>query len=91
MALGDNEDIQRMATRLEFLIERVSRLENQVATITSSIAAIQVEMSQMRRDEQIRSTAAQTMTAAQIAWLMLAFVGIATAIVLAIYVGGRTG
>ena len=93
MALGDNDDIARMATRLEFLIERVARLENQVTAATTTLATVQSEIAQLRREEQTRlaQQSSTQMTVTQVIWLMLSFLGIAAAITLAVYIGGRSG
>lgn len=82
MALGDDGEIARLATRMEYLIEDVKSLKTQVGALTNTLNTVQSEM--MRRET-------NSMTVGQIAWLMLTFFGISAAIVLAIYLGGRAG
>ena len=82
MALGDDGEIARLATRMEYLIEDVKALKTQVGALTNTLNTVQSEM--MRRET-------NSMSVGQIAWLMLTFFGISAAIVLAIYLGGRAG
>lgn len=82
MALGDDGEIARLATRMEYLIEDVKALKTQVSALTNTLNTVQSEM--MRRET-------NSMSVGQIAWLMLTFFGISAAIVLAIYLGGRAG
>lgn len=82
MALGDDGEIARLATRMEYLIEDVKSLKTQVGALTNTLNTVQSEM--MRRET-------NSMSVGQIAWLMLTFFGISAAIVLAIYLGGRAG
>lgn len=97
MALGDDGDIARLATRIEYLIEDVKTMKADIGVMKPSLTALESEVGHLRREvEQYRASAISYrplngMNTAQVAWFMLAFFGIAAAIMLAVYVGGRSG
>lgn len=102
MALGDDGDIARLATRIEFLIEDVKAMKTDIGAIKPSLSTLESEVGHLRREvehlrrevEQYRSSAMLNrplngITTTQMIWFMLAFIVIAVAIVLAVYFGGR--
>lgn len=97
MALGDDGDIARLATRIEFLIEDVKTMKADIGAMKPSLSTLESEVGHLRREvEQYRASAMlnrplNSINTTQMAWFMLAFIGIAVAIVLAVYFGGQAG
>lgn len=97
MALGDDGDIARLATRIEYLIEDVKTMKADIGVMKPSLTALESEVGHLRREvEQYRASAISYRplngtNTTQMIWFMLAFIGIAVAIVLTVYLGGRAG